>query len=283
MAAADSYFPAKGAAVRYRAAGHGPPIVFVHGWSLDLDMWEPQAAALSAAHRLIRWDRRGFGLSGGQPGIATDVADIYALCRHLDVTRAAFVGMSQGARVICELARTAPSLIACVVFDGPPDLTASPGLTAHDVPLDRFRSLARERDLRSFRQEWLAHPLSQLRTSDPATVELRKKMIGRYPAMDLVQAHSNSPNEPALEAVVAARIPALVINGEFDLQTRKEAGDALARALPGSQHATIPNSGHLPNLDNPAAYNAVLQDFLARNPQPLDSNPPPQASPVKTR
>ena len=269
MGAADSYRPLAGTYARYRDAGHGPPIVFVHGWALDLDMWEPQVAGLSASHRLIRWDRRGFGLSGGQPGIANDVADVRALCQHLDIRRAAFVGMSQGARVICELVKTAPALISCLVFDGAPDLTRSPGLTADDVPLERYRSLVRELEFEVFRREWLAHPMAQLRTRDPAAVELLRKMVARYPATDLLREQANGTDEPALEAVVAARIPALVINGEFDLQTRKDSGDALARALPGSQYAAIPNAGHLPNLDNPAAYNAVLRGFLANQPSHL--------------
>ena len=46
MAAADRYFPAGSANLRYRDAGRGSPIVFVHGWALDLDMWEPQADGL---------------------------------------------------------------------------------------------------------------------------------------------------------------------------------------------------------------------------------------------
>jgi 3-oxoadipate enol-lactonase len=268
MAAADRYFPAGSADLRYRDAGHGPPIVFVHGWALDLDMWEPQVAGLLPSHRVIRWDRRGFGLSGGQPGITNDVADVHALCQRLDIQRAAFVGMSHGARVICALARTAPSLISCLVFDGSPDLTCSPGVTANDVPLDRFRSLVRERDLAVFRQEWRAHPLAQLRTREQSANELLRTMIDRYPATDLLRAQVSGTDGPVLEAVLAARIPALVINGEFDLRTRLDAGKALARVLPGSQYASIPNAGHLPNLDNPAVYNAVLRDFVARN-EPL--------------
>ncbi len=264
MAAADRYFPVGSAELRYRDAGRGPPVVFVHGWSLDLDMWEPQVAALLPSHRLIRWDRRGFGLSGGRPGIENDVADIRALCQHLDIQRAAFVGMSQGVRVICALAVTEPSLISCLVFDGSPDLTGRPGLTSNDVPLERYRELVRDRDAGVFRREWQAHPMAQLRTREHSVNELLRTMLARYPATDLLQTQVAGTDTPIPEAVVAARVPALVINGEFDLHTRKDAGEALARVLPGSQYVSIPNAGHLPNLDNPAAYNAVLRDFLGR-------------------
>jgi pimeloyl-ACP methyl ester carboxylesterase len=265
MAADDSYFAARGANLRYRDEGSGPPIVLAHGWSLDLDMWQPQVAGLIPPYRVIRWDRRGFGLSGGEPGIAHDVADIRALCQHLGIQQAAFVGMSQGARVICALAEAAPSLIACLVFDGSPDLTSRPGLTANDVPVDRFRSLVRDHNSERFRSEWLSHPMSQLNTRDPSAHAALRTMIARYPANDLLQPHVSAATEPTLEAIISARVPTLVINGALDLQTRKNAGVALTRALPRSEHVSVSQAGHLANLDNPAAYNAVLLDFLDRH------------------
>jgi pimeloyl-ACP methyl ester carboxylesterase len=265
MAADDRYFAARGTNLRYRDDGRGSAIVLVHGWALDLDMWQPQVAGLIPPYRVIRWDRRGFGLSSGEPGIANDVADVRALCQHLGIKQAAFVGMSQGARVISALAAAAPSLIACLVFDGSPDLTSRPGRTANDVPLDRFRSLVSEGDSERFRNEWLSHPMSQLNTRDPAAQASLRTMIARYPANDLLQSHISTATEPALAAVISAQIPALVINGALDLQTRKDAGLELTRALPRSEHVSVSQAGHLANLDNPAAYNAVLRDFLDRH------------------
>ena len=265
MAADDRYFAARGTNLRYRDEGCGPAIVLVHGWTLDLDMWQPQVAGLIPPYRIIRWDRSGFGLSSGEPGIANDVADVRALCQHLGIKQAAFVGMSQGARVICALAEAAPSLIGCLVFDGSPDLTSRPGRTANDVPLDRFRSLVRAGDSERFRTEWLSHPMSQLNTRDPAANASLRTMIARYPANNLLQSHGSTAAEPALEAIISAEIPALVINGALDLQTRKDAGLELTRTLPRSEHVSVPQAGHLASLDNPAAYNAALREFLGRH------------------
>jgi 3-oxoadipate enol-lactonase len=264
--AADRYFATNGANLRYRDNGRGPSVVFVHGWTLDLDMWEPQAAGLSPPYRIVRWDRRGFGLSSGEPGIANDVQDVRALCQHLGIKRAAFVGMSHGARVICALAAEAPALVSCLVFDGAPDLTSNPGLTANDVPLQRFRSLVRGSDKERFRSEWLGHPMTQLNTRDASVQVSVQAMVARYPANDLLQTQSAGADEPpALDAVIAAQIPSLVINGALDLQTRKDAGAALTRALPFSDYISVPAAGHLANLDNPQQYNTVLRDFLRRH------------------
>jgi len=95
---ADKYFAADGARLRYRDAGRGPAVMMIHGWTLDLEMWQPQVPALHDAFRVVRLDRRGFGLSTGRPAVRQDIADIGALCAYLDIRRIALVGMSQGAR-----------------------------------------------------------------------------------------------------------------------------------------------------------------------------------------
>src|SRR5438445_7141112 len=87
----DLYVEMDGANLRYRDEGKGAAVVLVHGWTLDLEMWDPQAAALAAAYRVIRFDRRGFGLSSGDPSLGRDAADLHALCRHLRLQRVALV------------------------------------------------------------------------------------------------------------------------------------------------------------------------------------------------
>ena len=143
-------------------------------------MWEPQVTALADAFRVIRWDRRGFGLSSGRPSLAKDVSDIRALCRHLEVQQAAFVGMSQGARVVLQLADICPALVASLILDGPPTLdTAAAANAPPELPYEYYRSLVRTHGMAAFRREWLEHPLAQLRTGDPHARDLLLRMIGR--------------------------------------------------------------------------------------------------------
>src|SRR4051812_47654234 len=98
---ADRELEFAGARLRYRDEGQGRAVVFVHGWTLDLDVWEPQAP-LPATLRMVRYDRRGFGLSNGRPSLAADVADLRLLLTRLDIVNPLLVGMSQGARVVLE-------------------------------------------------------------------------------------------------------------------------------------------------------------------------------------
>ena len=77
----DRHLDVRGARLRYRDAGHGPPVLLIHGWALDLDMWEPQLASLSRRFRVVAVDRPGFGRSTGSGSLARDVADLRTLCR----------------------------------------------------------------------------------------------------------------------------------------------------------------------------------------------------------
>jgi non-heme chloroperoxidase len=86
--------------IYYEDHGSGSPVVLIHGWPLNGDAWEKQTAALLAAgHRVITYDRRGFGRSS-KPGVGynydTFAADLNALLNALDLTGVSLVGHSMG-------------------------------------------------------------------------------------------------------------------------------------------------------------------------------------------
>lgn len=86
--------------IYYREWGVGTPVVLIHGWPLNGDMWEHQAEYL-AAHdcRVVTYDRRGFGRSG-QPWLGYDygtfASDLNRLMEHLGLENAVLVGFSMG-------------------------------------------------------------------------------------------------------------------------------------------------------------------------------------------
>jgi len=86
--------------IYYEDHGSGSPVVLIHGWPLNGDAWEKQTAALLAAgHRVITYDRRGFGRSS-KSGVGynydTLAADLNALLSALDLTAVSLVGHSMG-------------------------------------------------------------------------------------------------------------------------------------------------------------------------------------------
>jgi 3-oxoadipate enol-lactonase len=262
---ADRYLKLDDAALRYRDQGHGPAIVFVHGWTLDLEMWDPQVAALHETFRLVRFDRRGFGLSTGSPTLLQDVEDIKTLCRHLAIGRLALVGMSQGVRATLGFALAAPERISCLILDGPPHCSRAGEAAEDELPLNHYRNLVRTQGINAFRREWAMHPFAKLITTDRQQRDLLDAMIARYPANDLRESPAAGGAAPAQGHLENLRTPVLVITGEHDLPSRTRAADVLASRLPEAQRAVIPAAGHLANLDNPQHYNAVVREFLERH------------------
>jgi 3-oxoadipate enol-lactonase len=255
--------PVPGARLRYRDQGAGRAVVLVHGWTLDLDMWEPQAP-LAAELRLLSYDRRGFGLSTGQPSLSQDVADLLALITRLRVPSPLLVGMSQGARVVLEFAARHPGIARGLVLDGPPPL-GSAGAECTDLPLDSFRQIATRDGLAAFRQHWSAHPLTQLVTTDLRTHALLARILDRYPGNDLLSSDADAPESIDARLLAQVTVPALVINGARDTEVRRRAGLALRAALPLADYALVPDAAHLPNLDAPRVYNQLMNDFAHRH------------------
>ena len=263
MRSADHYLESGEARLRYRDEGEGEPLVFVHGWTLDLEMWDAQAAEFSHTMRVIRYDRRGHGLSGGTPGHAQDLRDLEALLDHLGVSRATVVGMSQGARTALAFAIDRPERVAGLVLDGPPDFRAG---TDRDeqLPVARFRELARTAGLEAFRAAWREDPLMQLHSGDRTATELVARALSRYQGLDLLD-----PAPTAAAAVDARKIsglamPVLIIAGERDTGARLAAAAWLRSLVPDGESVSIAQAGHLPSLDQPRAYGEALRQFLRR-------------------
>lgn len=261
----DRHFRAGDVTLRYRAEGEGQPIVFLHGWTLDLDQWEPQALELTGSMRVLRYDRRGHGGSTGAPDPDRDAGDLVALLAHLQAARPVIAGMSQGARVALSFALRHPEHVNALVLDGPPDcFGAGEPEASGDLLRASFCALARAAGMEAFRRAWRENPLMQLRGENPEARMLLDGMLARYPGTDLLDDAPKSGAPFEAKALTRLMAPALIVNGEFDTPARRRTGERLMRALPRAEHVLLPEAGHLANLDNPAAYNGALRNFLLR-------------------
>jgi pimeloyl-ACP methyl ester carboxylesterase len=109
--------------MHYEEAGSGTPaFVFVHGFSCDLSDWQPQLDALQAKHRVVACDLRGHGRTPGRAedcSMETYGADLVELIESLAIAPAVLAGHSMGCRVVLEVARTRPELVAgLALIDG---------------------------------------------------------------------------------------------------------------------------------------------------------------------
>ena len=259
----DQFLMVDDARLRFRDEGAGPAVILLHGWTLDLEMWDPQVARLRQEFRLVRVDRRGHGFSSGTPSPARDATDVGALCHHLGLTRVVVIGMSQGARSALAFAGGAPERVDAIILDGPPSFELAPA--EEDVPFEHFRTVARTHGMPAFRREWLRHPLTQLHAADAQMRAHLINMIERFAG--------NEFTAPPLESVVlpvpalprSSNAPALVLSGELDVPRRIQSAERLSVQLPCAERAVITGAGHLPGLDRPDEYSEICRAFLNRH------------------
>ena len=252
--------------MRVRSAGEGPAVVLVHGWALDLDMWRAQIDLLADRYRVIAFDRRGFGRSSGVPSIAQDVNDIDRLLDCMDISHAAIVGMSQGARVALRWAMKHPQRASCLVLDGPPAEGWSQSIGAKEIPIDDYRHRIRREGVDAFRRTWLQHPFMQLHTRLPCAHTLLREIVVQYPAKDLLM--NEQPQLPLLSErdLLSMNVPTLILSGEHDSLQRRSIAVRMVQSLPDARLKVLRDAGHLGALDDPNAYVQALHSLFSSQP-----------------
>ena len=256
--------PVPGARLAYEVAGDGPAVVLVHGFGLDMRMWDPQAAHLASRFRVLRYDCRGFGASGPfDPAVPyTHAGDLLALLDHCGIGQAVLAGLSFGGRIVLQAALSAPDRVAGLVLldavlDGVPwDPESAAGL-------EEAARQARDHGLLAGRAAWLAHPLFAAARQRPDLGRLLALMVAGYPGQHWTgrDPHQES-GPPLIDALPDVAVPTLVAVGERDVPCFREMSAVLARRLPGARQEVIAGAGHMVNLEQPAAVNALLGGFL---------------------
>ena len=100
----------------YEVTGDGPPLVFLHGFSVDHRMWDSQVDFFAQHHQVIRYDLRGFGRSSLPTEPYAHVDDLRALLDHLQLTQATLVGLSRGGSVALDFTLTYPQRVDKLVL-----------------------------------------------------------------------------------------------------------------------------------------------------------------------
>jgi 3-oxoadipate enol-lactonase len=260
-----------GASVVYQEIGNGPAVVLVHGFGLDMRMWDPQVEHLAASFRVVRYDCRGFGASGPlDPAVPyTHAGDLVALLNHLGIGDAVLVGLSFGGRVALQSALLAPARVRGLalldaVLDG--------------VDWDQESAAAMEEVARQVavggvpagRAAWLAHPLFAAARERPETASALAAMVAGYPGQHwLGQDPHQAQRQRPIDALAELAIPALVAVGEHDVPGFLEMAAVLARRIPGAVYRVVPGAGHMINMEKPEVVNEMLTGFLEGLPRPV--------------
>ncbi|MCG3041499.1 alpha/beta hydrolase [Streptomyces sp. S1A] len=259
-------FTTSDGSLAYRDEGTGPTVVLLHGGHLDHTMWDEQIRALSPHHRVIAPDARGHGGSSNATRPFRPADDLAALLRHLDAAPAVLVGLSMGGATAVDTALEHPGLVRALVVSG-----AGTSRPVFETSWSR-RLLAEQRhaiasgDVEGWLDSFLLFAVGPHRDLG----DLDREVVRRLRTTALRTAAKHTGDEPDLLAPVpdpwgrAAEIgvPLLAINGAIDSHDHIAMAERLVRTVPGGRAETIEGAAHYPNMENPAAYNALLSEFL---------------------
>jgi 3-oxoadipate enol-lactonase len=248
-----------GARLVYEVTGEGPAVVLIHGFGLDMRMWDSQAGPLAARFRVVRYDCRGFGASGPlDPAVAyTHAGDLVALLDHLDIADAVLVGLSFGGRVALQTALADPARVCGLalldaVLDGVPWDPESARA------LDEVAQRVQAGGVLAGREAWLAHPLFAAARERPDLAGPLAAMVAGYPGQHWLGQDPHRQTRPPIDVLEGVAGPVLVAVGERDVPGFREMSAVLARRIPGATHRVVADAGHMINMEQPAAVNELL-------------------------
>lgn len=252
------------ARIRYEVSGQGRALVFIHGWTQSLEIWDDQVRAFAPSHRVVRFDRRGFGASTGHADETADASDLSFLLDSLGIRSARIVGLSAGATTALSFALAYPSRVQALVLYGMPPLEDFPGMGAIPTPRAMFGEIARRHGLDSVRAAILASPLTWVPPGRDDLTRAFRQGMAAYNGKDLLEPHAESGRvpHPRWAQVPAIRVPTLIINGDHDLPMITAFGDSLARKIPNARRLIITDGGHGAHFAQPEQFNAGLQHFF---------------------
>ena len=258
-----AFFSPGGARLHWRLDGKPglPLLVLGNSLGTDLFMWDRQVEPLTQRFRLLRFDMRGHGASDVVPGDATlDQlgADLLALADHAGAQSFAYCGLSLGGLVGQWLGVHAPQrLDALVLANAAPHLPPPEGWTQR-MQLARLQGMGVLLEMvmpRFFSQPY--------RDRDEPFYHSMRTSFSAMSGEGYAACCAAIRDADFRAGLPRIRARTLVISGALDAATPHEAfGAQLAAGIPGARSLILPAAGHISNVEQPAAFNRALLDFL---------------------
>jgi len=251
--------------LNYALRGSGPPLLLVHGFPLDHSMWRGQLEALSATHRVIAPDLRGFGASSVTAGTVTMAQfadDLAGLLDELSIAQpVVFCGLSMGGYVAWQFAlRHRAKLAKLILCDtraiaDTPEAAAGRSKTAEKVLAEGATVVAE-----AMLPKLFAPPTAE---RNPAIIAATKEVMLKTSPSGIAAALRGMAERPDVSGRLADfDVPALVLCGQHDAISPPAEMRGFASQMPNARYVEIADAGHMAPLEQPAAVHVALTEFL---------------------
>jgi len=246
--------------------GSGTPLLLVHGFPLDHSMWRGQLEGLSDICRVIAPDLRGFGQSSVTPGTVTMqqmADDLAALLDALKITEpVVFCGLSMGGYVAWQFAiRHRARLAKLILCDSRAVADSAEAAAGRHKMADRVLAEGPQVVADAMLPKLFA-PAGNIRERAWVT-ETREVILRTQPAGIAAALLGMAERADVTPQLSQIDVPALVICGQHDGISPPAEMREIAGKLPDALYVEIAKAGHMAPLEEPAAVNAAIREFLS--------------------
>ena len=252
--------------VRIDGRDQAPWVVFSNALGTNLSLWDNQAALLKSRFRILRYEQRGHGDSDMPPAGTNfdDLAgDLISLLDYFNMDKAILIGVSMGAMTVLRCAARVPSrchgVIAC---NGQ---WASPA-GARQIWQERFAVINQD-GMKALAQATASRwTRPDFRARQPEIFAHMEEMVARTPKAGYIGCATALQNFDFRRDYPGLSMPVLYLAGAQDGDF-PEIMKRMAEDTPQGVYREIDNCGHLPNLEQPEAFNRVVAEFINQLPK----------------
>ncbi|MGV8987504.1 MAG: 3-oxoadipate enol-lactonase [Cypionkella sp.] len=234
-----------------------PPLVFSHALGTNQSIWDGVLSHLPG-YRTLTYDHRGHGLSDVPPSPYTMgalIRDAERLMEHFELKEAVFIGVSLGGMVAQGLAVKRLDLIRALVLSntaariGTADLWASRTAQIRAEGWEAYADGALQRQLGA-------------RWRDSPHMPYLRRILTQTSPEGWAGCAAAIGGTDFYTTTASLRLPVLAVAGANDGTTPPDLVREMADLIPGHRFHLIQQAGHFPMVEQPAAYAAILKDFL---------------------
>jgi 3-oxoadipate enol-lactonase len=255
--------------VRVDGPEHLPWLVLSNSLAADLTMWDDQVPTLTRTHRMLRYDTRGHGKSSAPAGpynFDMLVADLVAVMDHFKVARADILGLSLGGMTALGLGLDHPERVDRLICadaraDAPP-----PFVAGWDQRIAAVASEGMAAVLAGTMERWFTQATREHR---PHIVDRAARMVLATSPVGYIGCAEALKGLDYLRRLPQMEPDTLFVVGALDTGAPQEAMRAMAAATPGAQFEILPDVAHISNMEDVAAFDAAVTNFLG-NPRPAE-------------
>ena len=236
----------------------GPTLVFANSLGTDLRVWDALLPHLPSGLRIVRYDKRGHGLSQTTPGayaIEQLADDAAALIAHLGLDRVVFVGLSIGGLIGLSLAARHPDLLSGLVVSN-----SAAKIGEAQMWRDRIAAIRKD-GLASIgaatMERWFSPAFRDSGAAAPW-----QRMLERQPLEGYAACCEAIANADLREDAAALSLPVQFIAGGLDGATPPDIVRASAELIQGARFDLIKGAGHIPCVETPEEHAAIITRFL---------------------